>query len=53
MLNDHVQVPRLTDAQEDRYSALFKDVDVGRCRVIPEAQGPFAKVNLVSAGMYK
>ena len=60
MLDGHVQVPHLTNAQEDRYSSLFKDVDVGaawRCRMILEAQGlavsSFAKVNLVSAGMYE
>ena len=43
VLDGHVQVPHLTDAQEDRYSALFKDVHVGaawRCRMMPEAQGP-------------
>ena len=36
-------VPHLADAQEDWYSALFGDVDVGiawRCRVISEMQGP-------------
>ena len=43
VLDGHVQVPYLTDAQEDWHSALFKDVDVGaawRCRMIPEVQGP-------------
>ena len=43
MLDGHVQVPHLTNAQEDRYSSLFKDVDVGaawRCRMILEVQGP-------------
>ena len=43
VLDGHVQVPHLTDAEEDRYSALLKDVDVGaawRCRMIPEVQGP-------------
>ena len=43
MLNGHVQVPHLTNAQKDRYSALFKDVDVGaawRSRMIPEVQSP-------------
>ena len=29
MLDGHVEVPHLTDAEEDRYSSLFKDVDVG------------------------
>ena len=29
MLNGHVDVSHLADAEEDRYSALFKDVDVG------------------------
>ena len=47
VLDGHVKVPHLTDALEDRCSALFKDVDVGaawRCRVIPEAQGPVYSV---------
>ena len=63
VLNGHVEVPHLTDAEEDRYSSLFEDVDVGpawRSCVISEMQGPIylgsvsplAKVNLVSAGMY-
>ena len=41
MLNGHVEVPHLADAEEDRY--MFKDVDVGtgwRGRVIFEMQGP-------------
>ena len=43
MLNGHVEVPHLADAEEDRYSALLKDVDVGtgwRSRVTFEMQGP-------------
>ena len=43
VLDGHVQVPHLTNAKQDRYSALFKHVDVGaawRCRMIPEVQGP-------------
>ena len=43
MLKGYVEVPHLTDAEENRYSALFKDVDVGtgwRSRVIFETQGP-------------
>ena len=43
VLNGHVEVPHLADAQEDRYGALFKEVDVGvawRCRVISEMQSP-------------
>ena len=42
-LNGHVKVPHLTDAEENRYSALFKDVDVGtawRSRVVFGMQGP-------------
>ena len=39
VLNGHVEVPHLADAQEDR---LLKDVDVGIawCRVTSETQGP-------------
>ena len=43
VLDGHVEVPHLTDAEEDRYSSLFKDVDVGtawRSCVISEMQGP-------------
>ena len=43
VLNGHVEVPHLTDAEEDRYSSLFKDVDVGtawRSCVISKMQGP-------------
>ena len=42
VLDGHVEVPHLTDA-EDRYSSLFKDVDVGtawRSCVISKMQGP-------------
>ena len=62
VLDGHVEVPHLTDAEEDRCSSLFKDVDVGtawRSCVVSKMQGPiypgfspFANVNLVSAGMY-
>ena len=62
VLDGHVEVPHLTDAEEDRYSSLFKDVDVctaWRSCVISKMQGPIypgglsvCKVNLVSAGMY-
>ena len=43
VLDGHVEVPHLTDAEEDRYSSLFKDVGVGtawRSCVISETQGP-------------
>ena len=43
VLDGHVEVPHLTDAEEDRYSSLFKDVDVGtawRSCVISKTQGP-------------
>ena len=43
MLDGHVEVPHLTDAEEDRYSSLFKDVGVGtawRGCVISKMQGP-------------
>ena len=43
VLDGHVEVPHLTDAEEDRYSSLFKDVDVGtawRSRAISKMQGP-------------
>ena len=43
VLDGHAEVPHLTDAQEDGYSSLFKDVDVGtawRSCVISEMQGP-------------
>ena len=42
MLNGHVEVPHLADAEEDRYSALLKDVGVAtgwRSRLIFETQG--------------
>ena len=42
-LDGHVEVPHLTGAEEDRYSSLFKDVDVGtawRSCVISKMQGP-------------
>ena len=45
MLNGHVKVPHLADAEEDWYGALFKDVDVGtgwRSRVIFWMQGTLA-----------
>ena len=44
VLNGHVEVPHLADAEEDRCSAVFKDGDVGtgwRSRVIFETQGAF------------
>ena len=43
MLDGHVEVPHLTDAEVDGYSSLLKDVDVGtawRSCVISETQGP-------------
>ena len=43
VLDGHVEVPHLTDAEEDRYSSLFKDVDVctaWRSCVISKMQGP-------------
>ena len=44
-LDGHVQVPHLANAQEDQYSSLFKDADVGaawRCRMIPKVPGPLS-----------
>ena len=29
VLDGHVEVPHLADAEKDRYSSLLKDVDVG------------------------
>ena len=43
VLDGHVEVPHLTDAEKDRYGSLFKDVDVGtawRSCVISKLQGP-------------
>ena len=43
MLDGHVEVPHLADAEKDRYSSLLKDVDVGTARrscVISKTQGP-------------
>ena len=43
VLDGHVEVPHLADAEKDRYSSLFKDVDVGtawRSCVISKTQGP-------------
>ena len=43
VLDGHVEVPHLTDAEEDRYSSLLKDVDVGtawRSCVTSKIQGP-------------
>ena len=42
VLDGHVEVPHLADAEEDRHSSLFKDVDVGtawRSCVISKMQG--------------
>ena len=43
MLDGRVEVPHLADAEKDRYSFLFKDVDVCTARrscVISKTQGP-------------
>ena len=43
VLDGHVEVPHLADAEKDRYSSLFKDVDVCTARrscVISKMQGP-------------
>ena len=43
VLYGHVEVPHLTDAEEDRHSSLFKDVDVGtawKSCVKSKMQGP-------------
>ena len=43
VLDGHVEVPHLADAEKDRYSSLLKDVDVGTARrscVISKTQGP-------------
>ena len=32
VLDGHVEVPHLADAEKDWYSSLFKDVDVGTAR---------------------
>ena len=43
MLDGHVEVPHLANAEKDRYSSLFKDVDVGTARrscAISKMQGP-------------
>ena len=43
VLDGHVEVPHLADAEKDRCSSLFKDVDVGTARrscVISKMQAP-------------